>query len=71
MLVAAGLVVLIAGTSVVDSAGASVDAAGDASGAEVVSEFELDPQDARASKATEMRRDFVDTIFFDIDSDTS
>jgi hypothetical protein len=67
----AGLVVLDAGASVVDSAGASVDAAVDSSGADVASELELDPQAARASKAIGTRRDFFDTLFFDIDSDTS
>ena len=71
MFAAAGLVVLVAGASVVDSAGASVDAAVDSSGAEVTSEVELDPQAASASKAIGTRRDFFDTIFFDIDNDTS
>ena len=76
MFAAAGLVVLDAGASVVDSAGVSVDAAVDSSGAEVASEVELDPQAASASKAIGTRRDLLDvnfsaTLFFDIDSDTS
>jgi protein-tyrosine-phosphatase len=71
MFAAAGLVVLVAGASVVDSAGASVDTAVDSSGAEVASELELDPQAVSASKATGTRRDFFDTIFFDLDNDTS
>ena len=66
-----GVVVLVAGASVVASAGASVDAAVDSSGAGGASELELDPQAASASKAIGTRRDFFDTIFFDIDSDTS
>ena len=66
-----GVVVLVAGASVVASAFASVDAAVDSSGAEVESEFELDPQAASTRRAIGTRRDFFDTIFFDIDSDTS
>ena len=65
MFAAAGLVVLVAGASVVASAGASVDAAVEMSGAaDVASELELDPQAASASKAIGTRRDFFDTIFF-------
>jgi hypothetical protein len=71
MFAAAGLVVLVAGASVVTSAGASVDAAVDSSGADVASELELDPQAASASKAIGTRRDFLDTKFFDIVNDTS
>ena len=71
MFALAGFVVLVAGAWVVASAGASVDAAVDSSGAGVASELELDPQAASASKAIGTRRDFFDTIFFDIDSDTS
>ena len=70
MFAAAGLVVLVAGASVVTSAGASVDAAVDSSGADVASELELDPQAASASKAIGRRRDFFG-IFFDIVNDTS
>jgi hypothetical protein len=70
MFAAAGLVVLVAGASVVDSAGASVDTAVDSSGAEVASEVELDPHAASASRAIGRRRDFFE-IFFDIDNDTS
>lgn len=62
---------LVAGASVVVSAGASVDAAVDSSGAEVVSEFERDPQAASASKATGMRMDFFEMNLFDIENDTS
>ena len=76
MFTLAGFVVLVAGASVVVSAGVSVDAAVDSSGAEVASELELDPQAASASKAIGTRRDLLDvnfsaTLFFDIDSDTS
>ena len=66
MFTLAGFVVLVAGASVVVSAGASVDAAVDSSGAEVASEFELGPQAVSASKAIGTRRDFFDTIFFDM-----
>ena len=71
MLAAAGLVVLVAGASVVASAGASVDAAVDSSGAEVASELELDPQAVSASNAAEMRSDFFEMNLFDIMNDTS
>jgi len=72
MLAAAGLVVLVAGASGVDSVGASLDAAVEISeAAEVASELELDPQAASASKAIGTRRDFFDTKFFDIVNDTS
>ena len=70
MFTLAGFVVLVAGASVVVSAGVSVDAAVDSSGAEVASELELDPQAASASKAIGRRRDFFG-IFFDIVNDTS
>jgi hypothetical protein len=70
MFAAAGLVVLVAGASVVTSAGASVDAAVDSSGADVASELELDPHAASASRAIGRRRDFFE-IFFDIVNDTS
>ena len=71
MLVPLGIVV-VAGASVVDSAGVSVDAAVEISGAaDVASELELDPQAASASNAIGTRSNFIDTIFFDIDSDTS
>ena len=64
--------VLDAGASVVDASGVSVDAAVEISGAaDVASELEFDPQAANASRAIGMRRDFFDTIFFDIDDDTS
>jgi hypothetical protein len=66
MFTLAGFVVLVAGASVVDSAGASVDA----SGAVVGSELELDPHAVSASRAIGRRRDFFE-IFFDIDNDTS
>ena len=62
--------VLDAGASVVDSAGVSVDAAVDSSGADVASELELDPHAASASRAIGRRRDFCE-IFFDIVNDTS
>ena len=62
--------VLDAGASVVDSAGVSVDAAVDSSGADVVSEVELDPHAVSASRAIGMRTDFFE-IFFDIVNDTS
>ena len=75
MFTLAGLVVLVAGASVVASAGASVDAAVEISGTDVASELELDPHAASASRAIGMRRDFFgiffDTIFFDIVNDTS
>ena len=72
MFAAAGLVVLVAGTSDVDSVGASVDAAVEISeAAEVATELELDPQAASASNAIGTRRDFFDTMFFDIVNDTS
>ena len=72
MLAAAGLVVLVAGASVVDSAGASVDAAVEISeAADVASELELDPQAVSASSAAEMRSDFFEMNLFDIDNDTS
>jgi ascorbate-specific PTS system EIIC-type component UlaA len=71
MFTLAGFVVLVAGASVLVSAGASVDAAVDSSGAEAASELELDPQATSASKAIGTRRDFFDTIFFDIENDTS
>jgi hypothetical protein len=67
MFAAAGLVVLVAGTSDVDSAGVSVEIS---EAAEVPSELELDPQAASASKAIGTRRDFFE-IFFDIVNDTS
>jgi hypothetical protein len=67
MFAAAGLVVLVAGTSDVDSAGVSVETS---EAAEVPSELELDPQAASASKAIGTRRDFFE-IFFDIVNDTS
>jgi hypothetical protein len=71
MFTLAGFVVLVAGASVVDSAGTSADA----SGAVVASELELDPHAASASRAIGRRRDFFeiffDTIFFDIVNDTS
>jgi hypothetical protein len=71
MFAAAGLVVLVAGASGVDSAGASLDAAVEISvAAEVASELELDPQAASASKAIGRKRDFFG-IFFDIVNDTS
>ena len=70
MFTLAGFVVLVAGASVVVSAGVSVDAAVDSSGADVASELELDPQAARASKAIGRMRDFFG-IFFDIVNDTS
>ena len=62
---------LVTGAPVVDSAGATVDAAGDVSEAVVVSEFELDPQALNASNAAEMRSDFFDMNLFDIVTDTS
>ena len=68
MFVAAGLVVLVAGASVAASAGASVEIS---EAAEVASELELDPQAASASNAIGTRRDFFDTMFFDILNDTS
>ena len=72
MLAAAGLVVLVAGASVVDSAGTSVDAAVEISeAADVASELELDPQAVSASNAAEIRSDFLDMNLFDIDNDTS
>ena len=71
MFTLAGFVVLVAGASVVDSAGTSADA----SGAVVASELELDPQAASASRAIGRMRDFFgiffDTIIFDIVNDTS
>ena len=70
MFTLAGFVVLVAGASVLVSAGVSVDAAVDSSGAEVASELELDPQATSASKAIGRRRDFCE-IFFDIVNDTS
>lgn len=71
MFAAAGLVVLAAGTSDVDSAGASVDAAVEISeAAEVASELELDPHAVSASRAIGRMRDFFG-IFFDIVNDTS
>jgi hypothetical protein len=67
MFTLAGFVVLVAGASVVESAGTSADASVDISGvAAVVSELELDPHAASASKAIGMRRDFFDTMFFDM-----
>ena len=54
----------------VTSAGASVDAAVDSSGADVASELELDPHAASASRAIGRSRDFFE-IFFDIVNDTS
>ena len=75
MFAVAGLVVLVAGASVVTSAGASVDAAVDSSGADVASELELDPHAVSASRAIGRMRDFFgiffDTIIFDIVNDTS
>ena len=68
MFAVAGLVVLVAGASVVASAGASVEIS---VAAEVASELELDPQAASASNAIGTRRDFFDTMFFDIVNDTS
>ena len=62
MFTLAGFVVLVAGASVVDSAGTSADA----SGAVVASELELDPHAVSASKAIGTRRDFFDTMFFDM-----
>lgn len=71
MFALAGFVVLVAGAWVVASAGASVDAAVEMSGAaDVASELELDPQAASASRAIGRRRDFFE-IFFDIVNDTS
>jgi hypothetical protein len=66
MFTLAGFVVLVAGASVVDSAGTSADASVDISGAVVASELELDPHAASASKAIGTRRDFFDTMFFDM-----
>ena len=71
MFTLAGFVVLVAGASVVVSAGVSVDAAVDSSGAEVASELELDPQAVSASNAAEIRSDFFEMNLFDIDNDTS
>ena len=64
--------VLVAGASVVDSAGTSVDAAVEISeAADVASELELDPQAASASNAAEIRSDFFEMNLFDIGNDTS
>ncbi|CAB4908776.1 unannotated protein [freshwater metagenome] len=72
MLAAAGLVVLVAGASVFDSAGASVTAGAETFGV-VVAEpsFELDPQAVSAINAAEIRTDFLDVNLFDIITDTS